>query len=420
MGIIIRQIIFVALILIISPLSLYASWNGPSIIIDGQFGTSDDQFGLKQGDVVIELPQVLTVFHDGKILIFDPVQGKTKLFSNDGTLNKSLPYLGMMAEEASSESVYAFKFEPSAKATYAGVYSVTENKWLWFDDSINLVTSYKLSVAKSDGNLVVWREKGYKYSPTGELLTTYDKKPLALGLKSARRRAESDNKYDTTIQYEDMTYHMILDGDWDNFVRDQNDYLYFFNSYTAKDSVSGEDSTTSLVVKYDSCGKKIGRLDLPISEYEKPTQAELDMPTTTLRVRNEYGPPVIGPDGSVYAYKRTPDTYSILKWTWVDSPDDPQPGPDAPANLTVQPSIDGLYLTWGASPQDPGCVDGYEVERATSAGGIYTSVKTTDPGVLKFNDTGALPGTTYFYKVRAKGGGEFSPHTAEVSGSRIQ
>jgi hypothetical protein len=172
------------------------------------------------------------------------------------------------------------------------------------------------------------------------------------------------------------------------------------------------------VVKYDSCGKKIGRLDLPTSEYERPTQEELDMPTTPLIVRKEYGPPVIGPDGSVYAWKRTPDTYSILKWTWVDSPDDPQPGPDAPSNLTVQPAIDGLYLTWGASPQDPGCVDGYEVERATSAGGIYTSVKTTDPGVLKFNDTGALPGSTYFYKVRAKSGSTYSPYTAEISGIR--
>jgi hypothetical protein len=211
---------------------------------------------------------------------------------------------------------------------------------------------------------------------------------------------------------------MTLDGDWDNFVRDQNDFLYFYTTYTAKDPVSGEDSMTSYVVKYDQCGKKVGELNLPISEYESLTQEELDMPTTTLRVRKEYGPPVIGPDGSVYAYKRTPDTYSILKWTWVDSPDDPQPGPDAPANLTVQPSIDGLYLTWGASPQDPGCVDGYEVERSTSAGGIYTSVKATDPGVLKFNDTGALPGSTYFHKVRAKSGSTFSPYTAEMSGTR--
>jgi len=237
-------------------------------------------------------------------------------------------------------------------------------------------------------------------------------------VKTERRRAASDNKYDTTVQFEDMTYHMILDGLWDNFVRDQNDYLYFYHTYTAKDPVSGEPSTTSLVVKYDPCGKKMGELNLPISEYEKPTQEELDMPTTKLRVRNEYGPPVIGPDGSVYAWKRTPDTYSILKWTWVDDPSDPQPGPDAPASLKLTPSLDGLYLTWSASPQDPGCVDGYDLERATSADGSYTAITTTDPGVLKFNDTGALPGSSYYYKVRAKSDGLYSPYTTEVSGSR--
>jgi hypothetical protein len=64
---------------------------------------------------------------------------------------------------------------------------------------------------------------------------------------------------------------------------------------------------------------------MPVSEYESLTPEQEDMPVSiSNKVRNEYGPPVIGPDGSVYAYKRTPDTYSILKWTWVDDANDPK------------------------------------------------------------------------------------------------
>jgi hypothetical protein len=142
MGMIIKQGLFVALILFFSPVVLYAAWNSPKNIIEGQFGSADNNFGFAKGYIVDELPQILTIFQDGKILLWDQVQGKTKLFSIDGTLAKTLPYIGLKTEEVSVGSVYAFKFDPSAKATYAGVYSVSENKWLWFDESINIVTSY--------------------------------------------------------------------------------------------------------------------------------------------------------------------------------------------------------------------------------------------------------------------------------------
>lgn len=82
------------------------------------------------------------------------------------------------------------------------------------------------------------------------------------------------------------------------------------------------------------------------------------------------------------------------------------------------PSTTGLYLTWTASPSDPGCVTGYEVARATSSGGVFSSVGTVNAGVVKYNDTSAAAGTTYFYKVRAVAGSEYSPYTAEVSGKR--
>jgi len=255
------------------------------------------------------------------------------------------------------------------------------------------------------------------YSEQNVLLATYDQKPLVLGeLKSYETLPGGG--MEQTIVYDDAQFSVLTPTGMvqDSFVRDQAGFLYG----TAQIDTSSSDWPWRYrVYKFDKCSKTISSLDLPetkthLIDHGAPYIVG-EIETVFLE---QYGPPVIGPDGSVYAWKRTPDTYSILKWEWVDDPSDPQPGPDAPADLKLTPSLDGLYLTWSASPQDPGCVDGYELERATSADGIYTSVTTTDPGVLKFNDTGALPGSSYFYKVRAKSDGLYSPYTTEVNGSR--
>ena len=131
----------------------------------------------------------------------------------------------------------------------------------------------------------------------------------------------------------------------------------------------------------------------------------------------QYGSPVVAFNGDVYTWKRTPDKYSIVKWTWTDDPNQPS-GPDAPANLAVAASTTGLYLTWTASPNDPGCVTGYEISRSDSSGGALSVIATVDKGVLNYNDTTAAVGTTYYYKLRAKSGTDFSTYTNEVSGKR--
>ena len=73
-----------------------------------------------------------------------------------------------------------------------------------------------------------------------------------------------------------------------------------------------------------------------------------------------------------------------------------------------------MYLTWAASPNDPGCVTGYEIDQATTSGGPYTVLTTVNAGVLKYNDTSAAAGTTYYYKIRAVSGTDYSPYTSEV------
>ena len=53
------------------------------------------------------------------------------------------------------------------------------------------------------------------------------------------------------------------------------------------------------------------------TDYRKwPANAEIPRPPVAL----EYGSPVLAPSGDVYTWKRTPDKYSIVKWSWVDDP----------------------------------------------------------------------------------------------------
>jgi hypothetical protein len=391
-----------------------ASFDGPKEVLVCSWGNKDFEMGLEITQYGLVGGGLIGVGKDGLLVVGDGVNRRIKVYSQNGQWIRNIEPQGVILSplggwpsnlKVGDGGLLTLKKKYQKYGLDGSlIFSIEQKgyKDFWFGTAgeVYLETPYK---------------KFQKYSPSGELLATYDNKPLVLGVKVSERRM--GDFYQTTIQYDDITYSLTSDEPIEDYVRDQSGYLYATVHYYLD---KPNNIWTNRVVKYGHCGKALGRWDRPLGAFrEFPTDPNAPPPPTSqIEVIEEYGPPVIGPDGSVYAYKRTPDSYSILKWAWVDSPDDPQPGPDAPSELTVQPSIDGLYLTWGASPQDPGCVDGYEVERSTSAGGIYTSVKTTDPGVLKFNDTGALPGSTYFYKVRAKSGSTYSPYTAEMSGTR--
>jgi hypothetical protein len=252
----------------------------------------------------------------------------------------------------------------------------------------------------SDGN--IYTSSGNNYflkSPTGQLISTSTTRPLELGVVS--EQSLGGGKYKITITYSDMTYS-ILGGPFEKYQRDSAGRL---------NAISG-----TYIKKYNQCGKALGSLALPQNQSTVVSPGGRGFDERRALIA-EYGSPVVAPNGDVYTWKRTPDAYSILKWTWVDDPNVPS-GPDAPTNLSVAASINGLYLTWTASPQDPGCVTGYEVSRATSVGGVGTTVGTVNAGTVKYNDASASSGTTYYYKVRAVSGSEYSTYTSEVSGKR--
>jgi hypothetical protein len=90
--------------------------------------------------------------------------------------------------------------------------------------------------------------------------------------------------------------------------------------------------------------------------------------------------------------------------------------PGTPSDLTLKIEGKGFLLTWKASPDDPGSVTGYEIERATMAGGPFKTIARVKMGALKYSDLTAKPENIYFYRVRAVAGKEHSPYSKTFTG----
>jgi hypothetical protein len=421
-----KKLIFLTVLTFSTTLTpVLATWVGPQIIVEGGWGVLESQFGYYEEYINDRLPRNIIVGKDDVIVVADEVNRRVKVYDSKGSILKIItPKIENQDGWPSEYIALANNFFVTDLGGYYEVYSIDNDTVLNFE-----MPRTKLQGVFNDGSLLMKdysRKKFVRVDINGHLLEILPAKPFEFGFLEEVYSDSSKNKY--KIKYEGIdvqveSNHSFTEG----IAKDKFDNIYGIGqSVDPKDlfiTVEMEDNSTTeieqphfFVSKYSRCGKQLGVLDLPAnnSGFVK-SGSEIIFDETALK---EYGRPFVSESGEVFAWERSVAKYIIYKWTWVDDPSDLAGGPDAPANLTVQPSIDGLYLTWGASPQDPGCVDGYEVERATSAGGIYTSVKTTDPGVLKFNDTGALPGSTYLYKVRAKSGSTYSPYTAEMSGTR--
>jgi len=74
--------------------------------------------------------------------------------------------------------------------------------------------------------------------------------------------------------------------------------------------------------------------------------------------------------------------------------------PLAPANLTAVPkSTTSIQLNWSDLSNNE---DGFEVYKSVTYDGPYSLLTTTSANVTSFLDVGLVPGTLYYYKVRAK------------------
>ena len=380
---------------------VYAGWSGPIEILSGGWGSNTGQFAIDYGDSGDTFPKLFCVSSGNFIAIADELTSRVQVFSNVGTFMaafgpKNIP------ESEGWQGGWPARLGCMSNAVYTEFDKYTQ---LYNTDG-SLIKGWNnlqgglVSILSNDNFITNTSTNYYLYSPTGQLINTYTTRPPELGV--VKETPLGNDQYKITVTYPDRTWSYVGAGAVSQYMRDMNGNLYCQGRRQA--------------IRWNFCGKEIARLTMP---QKNITKSESDIPgmEPTITVLEEYGSPVLAPNGNVYTWKRTPSNYSIVKWTWVDDPNTPT-GPDAPANLKVAASTTGLYLTWTASPQDPGCVTGYEISRSTTSGSSYSVIATVDKGVLNYNDTTTVVGTTYYYKLRAKSGTDFSAYTAEASGSR--
>jgi fibronectin type 3 domain-containing protein/predicted esterase len=81
----------------------------------------------------------------------------------------------------------------------------------------------------------------------------------------------------------------------------------------------------------------------------------------------------------------------------------------APASLTAQATAPGIIqLFWTDNTPNE---TGFEVFRSTSSSGPYNFFKLLPEGTISYTDTGLVPNTTYYYKLRAVNNTLVSPYT---------
>lgn len=377
----------------------HASWLGPTAILTTTWGNGVSQIGIDYGDSGDDFARNIGISQSGYIVVADSINEVLHVFDSNGVflrdINNPIVWRGWPGD-----------------VMVSGECAVVN--YVQFTQTFNVLTGMLIGTADNMGGadfisddcskIYVDSKTGWKsYSPTGQLLQAYTERPLELGKVSETRRRSGE--YRVKVTYPDKEWRITGEA-CPGYSRDTKGNLYCVGD--------------TGIVRYNDCGKEVASLFMPEGSIEEiPRSSELGSAESIIKVNVEYGSPVLGPNGDVYTWKRTPDKYSVIKWTWTDDPNAPS-GPDAPTNLAVTPAANGLSLTWKKSPQDPGCVEGYEVERSSTSGGIFSNITITAPGVVKYNDTGALPGSTYFYRIRAKSSCGPSPYTAEVSGKRVQ
>ncbi|MFC1957566.1 carboxypeptidase regulatory-like domain-containing protein [Chloroflexota bacterium] len=196
------------------------------------------------------------------------------------------------------------------------------------------------------------------------------------------------------------------------------------------------------ITVFDANGNPLNTLDNDITIEITYTKAELeDAGIVSMeqisRIKLAYW------DGSASAYVAIPTTIAYdpaSQTTWTNlvsvtfkavtrhlsvfSPIVPSDGlaPATPTSLVATAGNGQVALSWTApttSADGTALTDllGYEIYRATSAGGTYSQVNTTDVTTNSYSDTSVSNGTTYYYQVTtADTGGNESVKSGASSG----
>jgi len=308
--ILLRRSVLIVLVLLALPAFCLAGWVGPKEEVKGTWGKEPGQFGLESGDTDDRFPISFAVSESGKIAICDVVNHRVVVFRPDGSFDRNIDILTLDVVFDNNDSLYLNakfrKFDKNGAQIFQkeigfnSLFYVPDNHIVGYDEDANVYQTYSLS---------------------GQLISSTSKIPLELG--NVTRYKEQQEGTVTTIDYDDAIYSILTPTMLSYFTRDSSRYLYG----VIKLGLGAK--SYYRVYKYNKCGKVLGMLDLPQDDViVEPNDTKPPQPVSDKTLIAEYGEPLIALSGVVFVWKRTPDSYSILKWTWQDDANTPS-CPDA-------------------------------------------------------------------------------------------
>ena len=367
----------------------HAAWEGPIQVMSGGWGSGPTEFytDLHRNAVYATLPRLVSVSSTGQVGISDQSNGRVKIYGPDGTLIRSIT---PPIENPTRASMGPFFLDQNILVTTRRYFFYTPTGELISDVAGSTNTKY-LTARKGKFYIEISKPTRHwlEYDANGALVKTHNEMPLALGRISVRGiRAYGKKIKRVTVAFPD-TERVVASKHgpcgWYSYYLSNDGFLHCVGERQAE--------------RYNECGKVISSINMP-EETQTATHvaprgsgAEDD-----IQIVESFGTFLFANNGDLYTARHTQDAFSVIKWTWKDSPDDKNEMPDPPFYLKATTTGE---LKWRPSYQDPGCVTGYEVNRATTAGGPYQVIDTLAKGVRTYTDTSAESGTTYYYTLTA-------------------
>ncbi|MGH7239088.1 MAG: hypothetical protein ACREHG_03370, partial [Candidatus Saccharimonadales bacterium] len=299
-----------------------AKWTGPTVILSGGWGAGDNDFAMAVGDSSITHPRVTAISVTGDIAISDQENGRVEIYDSTGKLKFILtppvanPKLQTYDPKFIVQNIVIplednFFYSDSGKLTLQAPYPGG-------DDIFGREIDGDWYIATNKDSKVFWLE----YAPSGTLISTYTDKPLIMGQYKKEVTVYQGSKlYRTIIKYPDATWTRVDKDDGCteySYIRDSKGTVYC--------------RLDKYVARFSRCGKKVAEFTMPEDDVDM-----VDMGTgvdpTFGTINALYGEVTLAPNGDIYTSRTANSEFSIIKWTWQNSPDDPVGGPDAPVQL---------------------------------------------------------------------------------------
>lgn len=363
-----------------------AAWTETKTVVSGNWGTDYDEFGLREIYYREQFPQFFDVDELGNVAIADPVNLRVKLYDHAGTLlsiiRPSLPYEDQVEWPHGAIRIGQRKLAVNYKRDGVQIYDYSGTLLKTLDDSGSLLPQ----------NL-----------PEGQFLTSYKR------LYTADGTLVDKNSDMLTFSY-DLKEEKVWSERYQVFHRAEGNIRIYSHPQLKK--VFTNDIGQLFAIAYDqpeglahvsTCGKIGPRFNLPERQWISLRPDSIG-DWSGSDYAPDYGPPQATPSGDVMLWKKTPEGFSLLRWSWDGELSPLFDAPYYPRFLVAAPINDGILLSWDTSYSDPGCVTSYQIARSTVSGGPYEPLGTVLEGELSFVDRERLSAGTYFYVVRALNG----------------